>query len=44
MMIYLSFAAWMLASCIWMIAQDVQIEKMRKRIKELEDAERNAVS
>ena len=42
-MIYLSFAAWMLASCIWMIAQDVQIEKMRKRIEELEN-ERYPVS
>ena len=42
-MLYLAFAVWILASCIWMIAQDVQIEKMRKRIEELEN-ERYPVS
>ena len=29
-------AAWVALTAVWMIAQDIQIERMRKRLDELE--------
>lgn len=34
----LAVAVWVLFSGVWMILEDIQIEKPRKRIEELEDA------
>lgn len=37
MMIYWIVGGWLALSAVWMIAQDIQIEKMRKRIEDLEN-------
>ena len=37
-MLYWIVGVWIALSAVWMIAQDVQIKRLRKRIKELEDA------
>ena len=37
-MLYWIVGVWIALSTVWMIAQDVQIQRLRKRIEELEDA------
>lgn len=37
MTIYWIVGVWLSLSAVWMIAQDIQIEKMRKRIEDLEN-------
>lgn len=37
MMIYWIVGGWLALSAVWMFAQDVQIQRLRERIEELED-------
>ena len=37
MMIYWIVGVWLALSAVWMIAQDIQIEKLHKRIEDLEN-------
>lgn len=37
MTIYWIVGIWLALSAVWMIAQDVQIQRLRERIEELED-------
>ena len=37
MTIYWIVGIWLALSAVWMIAQDIQIEKLRKRIEDLEN-------